>query len=608
MTMRNFLFIAEGFWPTLANHLWQSTVFVAAIWLILLLMRKNQARIRYRLWLAASVKFLVPLEILIRLGSILSGFRNHWFSPQISMYRMLDVAGRPFPQIALSPVSQTVQATDILHRLFANAPVILALSWFVGTLTVCIVWYLRWRQVRSIRQNAVAIEEGREIEVLRQLERRSEIRGSIGLFHSQDVLEPAILGTFRPVLLWPDRLSEHLKDEHIEAIIAHEIMHVRRHDNATATIHMFVEALFWFHPFIWWIEKRLVEERERACDEAVVWRGACPHVYAESLLMACRFCVESSLPCVSGIGGAHLRSRIVGIMSTRSLQKLDFKRKLLLALIGSMAIAGPVVFGLVDTPRIEAQSDSVDAAPKVPEFDVASIRLNKYGDSGERFAFTANGFTATDIFLTVLIKLAYGVEQDQIVGLPGLIKSQRYDIAAKVLGSDLGKLKTDQRKRMIRPLLTDRFKLQFHREGKSLPAYVLVIGKNGPKFQHSKPDGPDPLPEGAHTLRMMGRGYVVGRGVPMELMLQMMTDQLGRTVVDNTGLKGDFDFTLKWTPDENTKPMPSEPGSGQPLAASDPAGPFFFTAVSDQLGLKLKIQSSPIGVMVIDHVEPPTPN
>ncbi|HLY20727.1 MAG TPA: M56 family metallopeptidase [Bryobacteraceae bacterium] len=606
--MRDFVFIGEGFWPALANHLWQSTVFVALIWVMLLLLRKNQARIRYRLWLAASVKFLVPLEVLSRFGSILSGLRNHWIRPQISIYHMLDVAGRPFPQNALSPVSQTVQAADFTHRLFANAPVILALSWFVGTVTVCIAWYLRWRQVRSIRQSAVAVEEGREIEVLRQLEKRSEIRGSIRLLRSQDLLEPAIFGTVRPVLLWPDRLSEHLKDEHIEAIIAHEIMHVRRHDNVTATIHMFVEALFWFHPFIWWIGKRLVEERERACDEAVVWRRGCPHVYAESLLLACRFCVESSLPCVSGIGGAHLRSRIVGIMSTRSLENLDFKRKLLLVLMGSMAVAGPVVLGLVDTPRIEAQSDSADAAPKVPEFDVASIRLNKSKDSGERFAFTENGFTATNISLTMLIKLAYSVEQDQIIGLPGLIKSQRYDIAAKVLDSDLRKLSTDKRKRMIRPLLTDRFKLQFHQEGKSLPAYVLVIAKNGPKFQRSKADGPGPVPDEHHQLRMMGRGYVVGRGVPIELMVQMMTDQLGRAVVDNTGLKGDFDFTLKWTPDESTKPMPSEPGSGQPPEASDSVGPSFFTAVTDQLGLKLKIQSSPIGVMVIDHVEQPTPN
>jgi bla regulator protein BlaR1 len=608
MIMRNFLFIGEDFWPALANHLWQSTVFAALIWLILLLLRRNPARIRYRLWLTASVKFLFPFEILIRLGAILPGFRNQGLKPQISMYHLVDVAGRPFSRIAWSPVSHTSQAMDFSHRLFANAPVILALSWFIGAVTVCMVWYWRWRQITSIRRKAVPIKEGREVEKLCQLEKQSGIRRRIGLLRSQDVLEPAIFGVVRPVLLWPDRLSEHLKDEHIEAIMAHEIMHVRRHDNITATIHMFVEAMFWFHPLVWWIEKRLVEERERACDEAVVWRRGCPDIYAESLLMACRFCVESPLPCVPGIGGAHLGSRIAGIMSARSLQDLGFKRKLLLALTGSLAIAGPVVFGLVATPRIDAQSDSVGAAPKVPEFDVATVRLNKSHDNGERFEFTANGFTATNIPLTMLIKLAYGVEQDQIVGLPREIKSQRYDIAAKVTGSDLRKLKTDQRRRMIGPLLTERFKLQSHREGKSLPAYVLVIAKNGPKFQRSKPDGPGPIPEGQHTLRVTSPGNFVGRGVPMELMLQMLTDLLGRTVVDETGLTGDFDFTLKWTPDENTRTMPNESRNGQPAAALESGAPSLFTALNEQLGLKLKMQKSPIDVMVIDHVEQPTPN
>ena len=117
------------------------------------------------------------------------------------------------------------------------------------------------------------------------------------------------------MLLWPDGISKYLDDAHLEAILAHEIWHVRYRDNLAAAMHMVVEAVFWFHPIVWWLGARLVEERERACDEGVLSMGSTPHVYAEGILKTCEFCVESSLACVSGVTGADLRKRIVHIMS-----------------------------------------------------------------------------------------------------------------------------------------------------------------------------------------------------------------------------------------------------------------------------------------------------
>ena len=116
-------------------------------------------------------------------------------------------------------------------------------------------------------------------------------------------------------------------------------MHVRRHDNLTAALHMLVEAVFWFHPLVWWMERHMVEERERACDEAVVELGGRPEAYAESLLKTCRFCVESPLRCVSGITGAGLNKRIVSIMTMKMIDKLSPNRKLLLFSIGIAAVA-----------------------------------------------------------------------------------------------------------------------------------------------------------------------------------------------------------------------------------------------------------------------------
>jgi bla regulator protein blaR1 len=196
MTTQSLVFVSGNVWRALANHLWQSTAFVALPWLFILPLRRNQARIRYRLWLIASVKFLIPFAILIRVGSSLPGFENHT-RPPISMYYMVDVVSQPFSErIEPSLVGQTVQTTDLSHRIFASVPEILALLWFLGTVAVCIVWYLRWRQITGIRQRAIPIENGREIERLREVEAHSELSRGLGLLRSQEVSEPGIYGAF----------------------------------------------------------------------------------------------------------------------------------------------------------------------------------------------------------------------------------------------------------------------------------------------------------------------------------------------------------------------------------------------------------------------------
>ena len=223
------------------------------------------------------------------------------------------------------------------------------------------------------------LREGREVEALRRLERLGGIRKRIELLLSPASLEPGIFGIVKPVLVWPKGISEHLQDAHLEAILAHEVWHVRRRDNLAAAIHMVVEAIFWFHPLVWWLGARLVEERERACDEEVLELGSERRVYAESILKTCEFCVESPLACVSGVTGADLKKRIVRIMTQRMANKLSFGRKLLLAAIGIAAVAGPVVFGLVNAPQVRAQSTQTTSAP-LPSFEVASIKPNRSGD------------------------------------------------------------------------------------------------------------------------------------------------------------------------------------------------------------------------------------
>jgi hypothetical protein len=195
-----------------------------------------------------------------------------------------------------------------------------------------------------------------------------EVRSSAGL------LEPGVFGLFRPILLLPEGFVERLTPSQVEAVLAHELCHVRRHDNLFASIHMLVEAMFWFHPLVWWIGARLVEERERACDEGVLVLGSEPRIYAEAILSVCKLYVESPLVCVSGVAGANLRRRIEAIMTNRCGQRLNRGKKFLLASAGVAALAVPVLIGIGNAPAIRAQSPAAappvaptaQAAPAVP--------------------------------------------------------------------------------------------------------------------------------------------------------------------------------------------------------------------------------------------------
>ncbi len=173
--------------------------------------------------------------------------------------------------------------------------------------------------------------EGRETEALRRAEHHAGIRKPIPLRVTSLAIEPGIFGIFRPVLLWPAGISGQLSDAQIEAIAAHEVEHVRRRDNLAAAVHMVVEALFWFHPAVRWIGSRLMEERERACDEKVVEQNARPEAYAESILKVCAYCLEPPAPCVSGVSGSDLKERILRIMTRKSTMTLGFGRKALLS-------------------------------------------------------------------------------------------------------------------------------------------------------------------------------------------------------------------------------------------------------------------------------------
>jgi bla regulator protein BlaR1 len=307
--------------------------------------------------------------------------------------------------------------------------------------------------------------------------------------------------------------------------------------------------------------------------------------------------LESPLVCASGVTGADLKKRIEDIMTHRISHKLDLARKVLLAAFGMAAVAGPIVIGLMNAPPSRAQEKMVTTPPK--EFEVASIKPSApTGPMNRVRVQIAPGgrLDASNITVKFLIQQAYNVKDFQISGGPGWINSERYDLVAKADG-DVGRM--DQIRPLIQKLLADRFQLTIHRDTKELPIYALVVGKSGSKLKESAANGPGP------QIRM-GRGLIDGQGMGMEMLANQLSNAIGRTVLDKTGLTGQYDIKLEFTPEDGPG---HGPGDG-PEAAPPPdaAAPSVFTAVQEQLGLKLESSKGPVQIIIIDRVEKPTEN
>lgn len=317
----------------LFDHLWQSTLFAAALGLLTLAFRRNAAAVRYGLWFAASVKFLVPFSALMAVG----GFLFRPFAPAYSappvLYRMAAVA-QPFSD-AHSAVA--VPAAPALH-----ITALLLGLWACGFAMLSGLWLIRWARLNAMVRAAREISPAPPITV----------KVSAGL------LEPGLVGIWRPVLLLPEGIAQRLSPREMDAIEAHECCHHRRRDNLTAAIHMLTANLFWFHPLLWWLGARLVEERERACDESVLGAGNDPAVYADSILKVCRFHLHSPLACAAGVSGAHLKQRLETIMENRTTLRLNAAKKGLLAAIAAATIAVPVVIGLASTAAAQGGTNS----------------------------------------------------------------------------------------------------------------------------------------------------------------------------------------------------------------------------------------------------------
>jgi uncharacterized protein (TIGR03435 family) len=567
----------------LASHLWQSTLFAGAVGLLTLFLRRNRAAVRHALWLAASAKFLVPFSLLIAIGS-----QVQW--------RKAVAAGHPRVSSLIGQISQPfampAQARFVMSEPGAPSrlPVVLLGLWLCGFGAHSVKWWRRSRRVGAALRSAAPLAL--------KLPDPDLPNGSIRVMSSPARLEPGVFGIRKPVLLLPEGIVGRLTPAQLQAILAHESCHVRRRDNLAATIHMVVETLFWFHPLVWWIEDRLIEERERACDEEVVRATGDPQDYAEGILTVCKFYLESPLICVAGVTSSNLRRRVEIIMMNRDTDKLNFGRKLLLTIAAGLAVAGPLLIGVLNAPPIRAQS----SAPAASEFEVASVKqfdrslppgspdTSFVGKSGKPIQITGNRITMRGT-LRALIAAAYDIKDYQISGAPSWAATLIFDVVAKTSGDAVPT--QEQVRPMFQSLLADRFQLKARHDSKEVPVYYLMPAQKniglrpsapGESFNWSLAQEP-----GSSLMRSKATKESIGDFVDL---VSVSSD---RPVINKTGLTGyiDYDILISLPDGRNNWPDINRA---------------ILDAVKDQLGLKLQPAKDLIEMLVVEQAQKPSAN
>jgi uncharacterized protein (TIGR03435 family) len=481
-----------------------------------------------------------------------------------------------------------------------------AAAWMAGAA----VFWLRllggWIIVQGLRRRRVWPAPRPWQQALDALRARLRVSRPVRLLVSGLVQAPAVVGLLRPVVLVPAGALAGLPAEQMEALLLHELAHIRRYDYLVNALQSMVEALLFYHPAVWWVSGHMRTERELCCDDAAVAATGDPQTYARALAELATAGQRHYQAALAATGGsvADRVARLLGepLAASRTGSPAALTASVALAVIAVMTVMG-------QTAR--------------PQFEAASVKPT--GDRGGGRVRPMPGRIVASGPLSVLMQAAYGVQPFQIAGAPEWVKWDGYGIDARTSG----KPDRAQMFLMLQSLLEERFRLRIHRESREMPVYALAPGRGGLKLPPPR-DGicsedaeSQPLPEPGARMQPPGVGSrpaprcgglnvtlepegarMLGGKVPMSEFARVLSRVLDRTVRDQTGFSGVFDVKLDFQPDETTPVFPPPPPGTIP---AETAAPSIFTAVQ-QLGLRLESAKGPVEVLVIDHVERPSAN
>ncbi len=605
----------------LVHFVWQGAVVALAAALVLHLCRRQTASVRYLIACGAMTVMLLGVGITAALVERPGAGRE---PPSVSLQTRLNGRSEVLLPINITD-GPTPAGVSNTARVEALLPWIVS-TWLFGVTLLLARAGAGWWRVRHLHQLALVSMCSNWQGVGNRIASRLGLASVIRIVELPHVDVPLVVGCLRPIVVLPIAAMTQLNAAQVEAILAHEIAHVRRHDYLVNLMQTLAETLLFYHPAVWWLSERIRDEREHCCDDVAVAICGDPVGYAAALteLEAWR---AGELTLAAAATGGSLLNRVRKILRAEVTEDSRTSPVTIALIVATVAGLAANVIAQATTP----------AEPR-PKFEVASVRENTSGDNKMFMQRLPGGrINAVNMPLAVLLRDAYRLQDFQLVGAPDWVSSARYDITAKAEGEIPPPMPGDAPFNpvhfMMQSLLEERFRLAVHRETRELPIYALVLARNdgrlGPELKLStvdcaareardsklgRPPSPPPPPKPGERpicgIRM-GFGEIAGAGFALSAFANAISPTVQRIVVDRSGLSGNYDWYVKWTPEKLPQRAPGTPAD-QPFRMNgveiDPNGPSIFTAVQEQLGLKLDATRGPVEVLVIDHVERPTPD
>ena len=548
---------------TLVHFLWQGAL-IAALYAVARkrIGQARSAQIRYVLGcLALTAMVAAPIVTLC-----LSGTRN-------------SASGEVFTETvplssAATVVSPAALPVIVTHPWRDDVMPWVVMAWFAGAIIFWVRLVGGWvvaARMRSMLVRPAPEEWQRTLDAIRG---RIRVSLPVRLLVSALVQVPTVVGWLRPVVLVPVGALAGLPAEHVEALLAHELAHIRRHDYLVNILQSVAEALLFYHPAVWWISNHIRNEREHCCDDGAVQVGGDSLVYARALagLESCRPAHFNPVLAANGGSLPERIGRVLGQPGRFSGQQPGPGAGIAMGLLIATSIA---LFAQVPSRH--------------PVFEAAAVKINNSGaqDSAEEL-LPGGRATLRNVTMRQLIMLGHNVDRpEQVFGGPGWLDADRFDVVAKATSNSS---ESDLRL-MLQSLLQERFHLTAHAGEKEMNAYALVVAKGGARLGVSEPENhdeegckraPDPGPAGERRQSCVSTMNWLSLAIPV-----LAKGYIDRAVIDRTGLVGAYRYDLDWV------------GVVQQTISG---GPTIFDAVG-KLGLELQSRKLSVPVVIVDSVD-----